>query len=58
MFALKACPRCQRGDVYLDRTGELVCFQCGYELPPAARMRFPAELASAEQQREPVVRAA
>ena len=48
MFALKACPRCRRGDLFLDRFGEIACMQCGYELPPAARARF---LAAAERVR-------
>ena len=29
MFAVKACPRCRRGDLYLDRFGEIACVQCG-----------------------------
>ena len=50
MFALKACPRCQRGDLYQDRQGEIVCIQCGYELPTSARVHFMATLRTAEQQ--------
>ena len=49
MFALKACPRCRRGDLYLDRSGEIACVQCGYELSPAARAQFLAAVARPEQ---------
>ena len=58
MFALKACPRCRRGDLSLDRFGEITCVQCGYELPEAARSQV---LAAAERPRRlpsPVMQAA
>ena len=58
MFALKACPRCRRGDLSLDRLGEIACVQCGYELPPAARTRFLAAVERARQHPSPVMRAA
>jgi len=45
MFAFKACPRCRRGDLYLDRFGEVACVQCGHELSPAMRARFLAVVA-------------
>ena len=58
MFALKACPRCRRGDLYLDRLGEIACVQCGYELPPAARARFLAAVERARRHPSPVMKAA
>ncbi len=58
MFALKACPRCRRGDLYLDQFGEIACVQCGYELPPAARIRFLAAVERSRQQPSPVTQAA
>ena len=36
MFLYKTCPRC-RGDLNLTLEKELVCLQCGHEVPrPAA----------------------
>src|SRR5215208_1292605 len=32
MFLLKSCPRC-RGDLNVSLEGELVCLQCGHEVP-------------------------
>jgi hypothetical protein len=32
MFLLKSCPRC-RGDLNLTLERELVCLQCGHEVP-------------------------
>ena len=58
MFALKACPHCRRGDLYLGRLGEITCVQCGYELPAAARARFLAAVERARQRQSPVMRAA
>ena len=58
MFALKACPRCRRGDLYLDRLGEIACVQCGYELPGAARARFLAAIEQPRQHPSPVKQAA
>ena len=58
MFALKACPRCHRGDLYQDWQGEIVCIQCGYELPGAARTRFLAAVERPRQHAAPVMQAA
>ena len=58
MFALRACPRCRRGDLYLDRLGEIACIQCGYELPSAARARFLAVVERARPRQSPVLDAA
>ena len=30
MMWLKACPRCNTGDVTLDEDGDKFCLQCGY----------------------------
>ena len=58
MFALKACPRCRRGDLYLDRLGEITCVQCGYELPTAARALFLAAVQRPRRYPPPVMQAA
>ncbi len=58
MFAFKACPRCQRGDLFQDRQGEIVCVQCGYELPTIARVRFLAARSAAGQQQTAALNAA
>ena len=58
MFALKACPRCRRGDLFLDRFGEITCVQCGYELPEAARARFLAAVERHRRLPSPVMQAA
>ena len=58
MVTLKSCPRCRRGDLFLDRFGEITCIQCGYELPQAARAQV---LTAAERPRRlpsPVMQAA
>ena len=30
MMDLKACPKCKRGDMYMDEDDCMHCMQCGY----------------------------
>jgi ribosomal protein L37E len=51
MIAFKSCPRCRRGDLYLDHTETLTCLQCGYERHARQRLY----LASVAVERPPRV---
>jgi uncharacterized Zn finger protein (UPF0148 family) len=45
MFLLKSCPRC-RGDLNVSLEGELVCLQCGHEVPRDLAKQMIAERAA------------
>ena len=45
MFLLKSCPRC-RGDLNVSLEGELVCLQCGHEVPRDLATQMIAERAA------------
>jgi hypothetical protein len=46
MFLLKSCPRC-RGDLNLTLECELVCLQCGHEVPRETALQMIAARAGA-----------
>lgn len=50
MFLYKTCPRC-RGDLNLTLEKELVCLQCGHEVPRPAAETLVTEYAAARSAR-------
>jgi hypothetical protein len=48
MFLLKSCPRC-RGDLNLTLERDLVCLQCGHEVPREAARELIAARAAARR---------
>ena len=62
MLLLKACPRCRRGDLVVEREeyGLIVdCLQCGYvgDLPAVRRFIATSVVAQAAPEREKVAAA-
>lgn len=51
MFLYKMCPRC-RGDLNLTLENDLVCLQCGHEVPRQAVESLVREYVTARQSRQ------
>jgi exosome complex RNA-binding protein Csl4 len=52
MFLFKSCPRCH-GDLNITLERELVCLQCGHEVPREAAKAMIAEYTAAHRARRP-----
>lgn len=57
MFLYKSCPRC-RGDLNLSLEKELVCLQCGHEVPREAAQSLVIEYVQARRARRTALPAA
>jgi hypothetical protein len=51
MFLYKTCPRC-RGDLNLTLEKELVCLQCGHEVPRSTAETLVTEYVAARSARQ------
>jgi hypothetical protein len=45
MMWLKSCPRCEKGDMYLDQDDSRHCMQCGYVQASGRQTEASARLA-------------